>query len=134
MLDLTDLANMRETQESAMLDQCVILSFGEEQMDAYGYKTPAYTEGPLIACGLSFSSAYLHREAESAFTQKPLADATLRLPYGTVIKETDRVRVTHRFGIAEPAPVTYEIAGLPSYGPSGVFVKLRRITNEAESV
>lgn len=130
MLTATDLANMQETQNAAMLDKCVILSFVEGNTDQYGYEMPTYIEGPLTACGLSFA----HREAEADYSQKPLADATLRLPYSTQIKTSDRVRVTHRFGIAEPNPYTYEIVGLPLFGPSGVFVRLRRITNEAESV
>lgn len=120
------LARMQATQQAHMPDACVIEHFtsGAAQ-DEHGKVLDDYVAGYTGPCGINFPAA--RYEALNG-TSEPLVDARLRLPLGTVVNSTDRVRITHRFGVPELTPQTYEIVGSPGPGPSGLICKVRRVT------
>lgn len=124
-LTAPDLAMMQVTQQAHMMDTCRLLTFGTGPVDEYGVTRPLYTEGGDLACGFYFGSG---RRAEATGSQVPLSDAVLRLPLGTAIKQTDRVRLIARFGIALTIPENFEVVGQPMQGPSGLTVRINRVT------
>lgn len=114
-----ELSRMQATNVAAMQDTCVIQAYALG-LDDYGAEAPTYTDGAAIDCGLNMTPT---RERRSAEMNVERIDATIRLPLGTVIKSTDRVKVTHRFGAAITALI-FEVAGPIRRGPSGLQVDL----------
>lgn len=124
----TELSRMQTAQDAAMQDTCVVLEYSGGATDDYGMPLPAiYTAGDTLACGLDTNP---RGEAMSG-AQVAMVDARLRLPIGTVLDVRDRIRVTHRFGVAITAE-TYEILGVPRRGPSGLLVDLKRVTDGSD--
>lgn len=117
-----ELARLQATQVSSMQDVCILES-RSAGTSAYGY-SHGYADGVTTVCGLHMSPS---REVMEA-GQVALPDARLRLPIATVVANVDRVRVTHRYGAALAAPLTYEVIGLPERGPSGLQLNLRLAT------
>lgn len=115
-----ELSRMRDVQESAMQDTCVVLAYSSSA-DAYGNPTATYTAGSAISCGLEL----VDPDEEQASGEVPTIDARLRLPMGTTIDERDRIRVTHRYGEALSSAQTFEIEGPVKRGPSGLVLDLR---------
>lgn len=120
-----ELAGMQATQQSAMMDTCVIEAFSFGLTDEYGKQQPVYTAGVATACGFDPNR---HSEVMEG-AQVAIADAQLRLPLATVIDQRDRVKVTHRFGVALSNPDVYEVIGEVARGPSGVVVDMRNVTD-----
>lgn len=119
-----DLANMRTAQDEHMLDKCVILSYTAGTLNEYNESdAPVETVSGEIVCGLDMRpSSERHNSDMTLITY----DATLRLPIATAVKETDRIRVTKRFG-ETITPLTYEIVSPMQRGPSGIRLMLRKI-------
>lgn len=108
-----------------MQDTCVVLTYASVAKDLHGRPQASWTANTPTKCGFDPKPG----GAEAMGTaQLPLYDASLRLPLSTVVDHLDRVRVSHRFGVAEVAPITYEIVGQPRQGPSGLVLRLKRIT------
>jgi hypothetical protein len=125
-----ELAGMQATQETAMMDRCTILSFTAGAADERGLPTVTYVAAATnVPCGLQHSRQNDEAMGETgAGTQVPMFDGTLRLPISTVIKATDRVSITHRFGVALAAAELYELVGNPRRGPSGLLGRVKRVT------
>jgi hypothetical protein len=121
-----ELAGMQATQESAMMDLCDILRIADSGPDGYGKPRRTWVEVYTdVVCGFGYPNP---REA-MGLAQVPQLDAVLRLPLDTDITNLDRVTVTHRFGVDEASPITYELVGPIKQGPSGLRVGMNRVTN-----
>lgn len=121
-----ELARMRATQESAMMDTCVRLQRSEAAADDYGRPQPVYSEAETLSCGFDPSKS---KEVMDG-TQVVLTDAVLRLPIGTEISNLDRIKITHRHGEALTNAPVYAIVGEPLRGPSGLVLNLRLVADE----
>jgi SPP1 family predicted phage head-tail adaptor len=113
---------MQGAQEAAMQDTCKIGVYSRT-LDTYGGPVETWTEGSAIACGVEMTTGQENRRADLTAER---IDATVRLPIGTSIKATDRVKVTHRFG-ADTTDITYDVVGEIRRGPSGLQVDLQEI-------
>ncbi len=123
---LAELAALRRTQTSAMMDTCVILSHSAGATDAFGNPTDIYVAGESVPCGYKPRST---REAQQG-NETVLIDAEMRLPVMTVIKATDRVRLLRRYGETLAVPLLFSVVGQPAQGPSGLVVNLRKVTHD----
>lgn len=119
-----DLLDMRTAQDDHMQDRCVILSYTPGTLNEYNESdTPVETISAEIACGLDMRpSSERHNPDMTLITY----DATLRLPIATAVKETDKIRITKRFGETITS-LTYEIVSPMQRGPSGIRLMLRKI-------
>jgi hypothetical protein len=127
---IAELSSMQATQVAAMMDCCDIMTHTPGAADERGLPAVTY---PVSATGVpcGFEHSKTDREfmgATRAGTQVPTYDGSLRLPINTVITERDRVRITARFGVTETTPTIYEVVGLPRKGPSGLYVRLNKLT------
>ena len=118
---------MASTQEDAMMDTCQHLQRFTE-VDDYNNAKPTYIAAESYSCGLD--EAPKDREAMDG-TQVVMMDAKLRMSIDVdgVIANVDRLRITHRFGVALTTPRDYEIIGAPRRGPSGLIFALRKVTD-----
>lgn len=124
MFTTNDLATMRATQDAYMQDTCRILVYAAGTADAYGeHSAPTYTPGSSIRCGLDQRPGSERRGAKQTTIEY---DATLRLPIDTALKETDRIRVTKRFG-ENTTDIDYEVSAPIQRGPSGIRLLLKKV-------
>lgn len=125
MFDATDLTNMREAQTDHMLDVCVIRSFSAGSANEFGeLDNPSYDESQSTICGLDMRPGDERHGQDMAVISY---DATLRLPIDVVVKETDQVKVTMRFGDTLDTPLTYQIVAPIQRGPSGIRLRLKKV-------
>jgi len=122
MIGATDLANLQTYQNASMFDTCIIQSYFAA-LDDYGAEVAVYTDGNAIACGVNMSPS---KESRTTTMNVERIDATIRLPIGTSIKATDRVKVTHRYGVAITA-IVFEVVGSIRRGPSGLQVDISQV-------
>jgi hypothetical protein len=122
-----EIAGMASTQEGAMMDTCQRLQRYTEA-DDYNNPKQTFIAGASYSCGLDESPR--DREALDG-TQVVMMDAKLRMSLDLegVIANVDRLRITHRFGVALATPLDYEIIGAPRRGPSGLVFALRKVTD-----
>lgn len=118
-----ELASLQTAQEGHMMDTCVRLVYTPGVADAYGKPAESWVDGATLSCGFypGRSSEVMH------WTEVVLSEAQIRLPITTSLNNRDRLRVTHRHGVAITAE-TYEIVGQPLRGPSGLLLNLRKVT------
>ena len=128
VLDPAELARMRATQASSMMDTCVVLAYGEDGSDNYGLPEHCYTPQDPTPCGFDPGAG---KEVMDG-AQVVVTDARLRLSLGTAVDPRDRIRITHRFGEALATPPTFEILGEPERGPSGMVLNLRLVTDGSD--
>lgn len=130
--EIVELERMQAVHLGALMDRCELLQRVTGATDAYGYAGVTWAVVGAVACGLSHSPTVgaLNREGMRD-TEVPLEDRVLRLPAGTVVAPTWRVRVTHRFGVPEAEPEIYELIGAPQAGPAGLVCGVRRVTEGA---
>jgi head-tail adaptor len=117
-----ELTRMQAAQTASMMDTCIVQSYAMT-LDDYGAEVDTYTDGSAIACGVNMTPA---SESRTATMNVERIDATVRLPIATVIKSTDRVKVTHRFGVAI-TNIVFEVVGSIRRGPSGLQVDLQAV-------
>jgi hypothetical protein len=122
-LQTTELGRLQDTQEGAMMDTCVVLTFAEGVTNEYGKPKPGYQAGSAIECGFNATA----RKEVMDGAQVAITDAQLRLPIGTTITNLDRLRITHRHGVALTTPLTFAIIGEPRRGSSGLLLNLRSV-------
>lgn len=121
----TELARMRAAQNSAMQDTCKIGVYSATD-DAYNNPAEAYDySGDPVACGVE----HVAPDELQGTGQVPDIDVRLRLPVGTAVKPTDRVRITHRYG-EDVIDQDYAIVGPAKCGPTGLVLELRKVTDE----
>lgn len=118
-----ELTRLQATQDGAMMDTCVILTWVEGAIDEYGKPAEVYepSELPTI-CGFDATA----RKEVMDGAQVAITDAQMRLPIGTAISHLDRVQVTHRNGVAITAQ-TFALIGMPRRGTSGLLLNLRSV-------
>lgn len=127
-----ELSRMAGVQTSAMPDECEVLRRTTGAADAYGMPAVTYSVVATAPCGLEHSQirADASNEAggrERLGTQVATEVKLLRMPSGTDVRSTDRVRITKRFG--QPVtPLTYEVVGVPQAGPSGLLARIQKVT------
>lgn len=108
-----------------MQDLCVILDYDGSATDDYNLPAPSYVpRGEAVPCGLN------PRQGDEALRERYVTTggASLRLPLGTPIDASDRVRITHRYGEALDDPLLYEVVGSAERGASGLVVQLEQVT------
>lgn len=126
---------MQAVQQGAMMDECELLTRSTDATDPYGYPAEMFTVTATLQCGLSHSQTNDEAMLEFAGgTQAPMEIRQLRLAVDTSsvsdrLSNLDRIRITRRFGTAV-TPVTYEIVGDPQRGPSGLLLRLQKVTHE----
>jgi hypothetical protein len=133
MRDFTtdELSRMQTAQQNAMQDTCVILTRTAGAADAYGYPAETWSAATTTACGIDE-----HAQDEAMGDgEVVMVDAVIRLPIALdgTFDGSDRVQVTHRFGVALDAAVTYEIMGNPERGPSGLVLNLQKVTDGSDA-
>lgn len=120
----SELERFQATQESAMMDTCRVLVFTAGTSNAYGQPAITYVAGAAIVCGWKPNTKEM-----MADTQVPTWDGRLRMPIATAVGNKDRIRLTHRYGVALSPTQDYEIVGNPERGPSGLVLKLKSVTD-----
>jgi len=119
----SELAGLQSAQDAHMMDTCVRLVYTLGATDSHGKQAESWVVGATIDCGF-----YPGRSTEVMhWTEVVLTEAQIRLPISTVLNNRDRLRITHKHGVAITAE-TYEIVGQPLRGPSGLLLNLRRVT------
>src|SRR5690606_35182941 len=121
MFSADELQGMRDTQETHMMDTCVLLTRTTDTLDEYNRPAVSYAESNPVPCGFDPTAA--KEVMDNA--QVAVTDARLRLPLSADVTGLDRVRVTHRFGEALDTPVVFDVIGEPERGPSGLVLNLR---------
>lgn len=126
-----ELEALRDTQTGAMLDACQIFDQVEGASDAWGRPEVTYAARESGGEPIEFACGYNPHASREALTPTdvPRADAALRLPIGTTIDATARVKITTRDGEALATPPIYEIVGRPERGRSGLVLALRLVTD-----
>lgn len=120
----SELDSMARTQQSAMMDQCLIFAHSTGTANVYGKKVDSYGAGVPSVCGYdATASAEVLQGTEVA-----TVDAAIRLPVNTVIDDRDRIQLVRRFG-RTVAPLMFDVVGLPEMGPSGLVVKVKRVNH-----
>ena len=120
--------NMQATQDSAMLDTCVLLTHSEGETDEYGISEDAFSASNPLSCGFNDTPGGSFREVMQD-AQVVMIDAQLRLPIDTDVSHRDRIKITHRYGEPLASAPVFEIVGVPHRGPSGLLLKLRLVTD-----
>lgn len=120
----TELAAMQAHQAAHMMDTCTVDAWSAGT-NAYNLPSPTWTSGAAIACGYEVMQP---DEAMATTTDAPVFDARLRLPITTAIDPRDRITITKRHGAAI-VPIVHEVVGDVERGPSGLVVKLRKVTD-----
>lgn len=121
-LTAAELAKMQTTQVESLMDTCVIMTY-TQALDDYGAEVTTWPDGATVDCGLNMTPS---RESRQADMNVERIDATIRLPLNTVVKSSDKIRITHRFGVAITALV-FEVIGAVRRGPSGLQIDLQAI-------
>jgi hypothetical protein len=127
MLNAADLAHMQAVQVESMIDTCVVVTVATVT-GAYGGQEQVETESAPVRCGLSFASGRGQSSASILNTARgamPAVDAVLRLPLGTPVNATSRVRVTHRAGAVFNQ--TFSVEGPVMPGRTCLIVGLKRL-------
>lgn len=117
-----ELADMQATQSGHMMDTCLIQVFAAGSVNAWNVPASGYTNGSAIFCGYEAVSG----DEMQGETEVVEIDGRFRLPFGTAVKPTDRIKLTHRHGVAVTAEY-YEIVGQARRGPSGLVVDVVRV-------
>jgi hypothetical protein len=118
-----ELARMQAAQSDHMMDTCRLGTKTESQSTS-GHVSASFSYGAGVACGFSPKGS---KVAERPDGSPVFSDASLRLPLGTAVTATDRVKLTHRFGVALSPEEEWDVAGEPARGPSGVVVPLNKV-------
>ena len=118
-----ELQALEDTSLASMQDTCQLLTYTEGVTDAYGKPTITYTPGASLACGYNATRQVEVMEG----TEVAITDATLRLPAGTSIDHRDRVKITHRLGVALAAQPVYSFIGEARQGHSALVAGLRLV-------
>lgn len=119
---LSGISALRNYQTDRMYDTCKLLTPVEVRGTA-GSVSHTYNEGTELLCGFEPAPGSERR----SMTAEPVTwEATIRLPFGTVVSEKQMIRITSRWGI-EISPVDYEIVSPPQEGPTAVRVRVKKV-------
>jgi len=120
LLDARDLAMMRADQADALWDTCVVQT-QSVTADTYGQPIETFTDGAAISCRFVPSQGTEIWRSNSVITR---IGAKVRLPLGTAITPKDRVKITHRFGVALTTPLVFGVDDVGAMGPTCFTVNL----------
>jgi hypothetical protein len=129
MLTADELTAMRATQVAAMQDTCRHYQYVAAQ-DGYGEPIVTWTAALDYACGFRPNPVTnsLNKDGQMITVR---TDAELRLPlaaYG-VVQQRDRIQLLTRYSDATYTDADYyEIVGEILPGPTGIVVRLRKVT------
>jgi head-tail adaptor len=124
MFTSADLTNMRGAQTDHMLDECYIQAL-TQTTNTFGEVVNAWSDsGSALACGLDMRPGSEERGPQKTIVQY---DATLRLAITNLTEETQRIRITKRFG-ESITPLVYDIAAPVQRGPSGIRILLNKVS------
>ena len=126
MSDFTsaDLSRMQATQQTAMQDTCKV---APRVTTANALGEPAYTwptYGDAIDCGFNMKGGRERTRRDGTIL---ITDGLVRLPIATAVNVTDRIQITHRFGV-EITALIFDVIGTPMRGPSGLQVELKAVS------
>lgn len=122
------LARMHSTHEDVMHDTCEVLTSTEVQ-NAYGEVLLTWAVQSTEVCGFNPLSRLQSGGGETVREAATFleTEARLRLPATVAVTPANRIRLTHRYGVALATPITYEIAGAVKTGPAATLLNLRRL-------
>ena len=129
-LSTLELGQMQSDNEAYMMDTAVIYT-RTDAINSSGQPIETWTAGATIPCGFAFSP-FKFRSRELAVygaeeTSEILVRARISLDYVDVLTTNDRLRLTHKHGIALTVAQDYDIQGFLEPGPSGLVVNLKRV-------
>ena len=129
-LSTRELSMMRADNESHMMDTAVIYT-RTDTLDDLGQPIPTWTEGDTIACGFAFSPFKFRSRELNIYgaeeTSEILVRARVPSDYRDTLTTKDRLRLTHKFGVALTTGEDYDVQGFLEYGPSAMIVNLKRV-------
>jgi hypothetical protein len=115
---------MRATQEAHMFDECVI-QHATKTPNRLNEQIESFTDATVpTKCGLDMRPGSMRWGAQQVTL---VYDATMRLPIGTVIVASDRIKVTKRFSETLSTALVFFIVGPVQRGPSGIRLLLHRV-------
>ena len=123
-LTATELAWMRTGNAALFGDTCVRLIYSGT-VTRSGDTQPQWTPGATLACRFGSLSG---SEQQGVDITKLRYEATLCLAHDATVTYQDRIRLTHYHGEELATPEEFEVVGNPERGPSGLLVRLRRVT------
>ena len=109
LLSANDLAMMRADQTDALWDTCIVQT-QSTTVDTYGQPIETFTDGTAIDCRFVPSPGKEMREINRTDSTITVMRALVRLPRGTAITPNDRVKITHRYGVALTTALVYGVA------------------------
>jgi hypothetical protein len=119
-----DYACMQATAEASFFDTCQLAAMSAHSWGSADTGPGTATWGAAQPCG--YSPAPVGETKDGA--QVPIFDAVLRLPFDTDVTGIQRVRITHRHGVALAAAEEYTVTGKPARGPSALLLELKLVT------
>lgn len=121
---------MQATHVAAMRDQCVLME-PQETAVRYNKKKTTYADAGSSVCGFNPSTANgVASEEVLDSTAVVITTPTVRLPIGTVLTASWRVRITHRNGQALTNPLLFDVMGDPATIGTAIVVELATVTRE----
>lgn len=117
-----DKENMRNTQESLMMDEGYKLIYSRT-IDTFGDESETYTQdSESTICGFEMLSG---NEAHGSNMTVVTYEAIIRLPYDYSINEKDKFKITKFRG--ETVDWTFKIATPIQKGVSGLRINVNRV-------
>ena len=123
-LSADELTRLRAFASETMQDECVILRRARTYSEAHGEPVVSYNaDDAAVACG--FEPVGQQERWREVVTVTDV-EAHLRLPHGTAIDASCRVRVTKRHG-QDATAQEFDVVSEPRVGPSGIVCDLKRV-------
>ena len=128
----TCLGGMQGVAELTMLDTCQILTRELGDTDPYGFTAENWVVTNTSVCGVKEQT----KGEALGSTEIVMIDAVLRLPLALqgTFDQTDRIKVTHRYGVElNDLALTYNIISGPERGISALTLKLQKVTDGSDT-
>jgi hypothetical protein len=122
-LSTAQVAQMRVEAQSLFHDTCVLQTYTAGSQDAVGAAAISYTDGSAMACGFNAQGG---REVARADLTTAVSDATVRLPFDTVVDLRSRVKITKRHGATLTTALVFEILS-QRRGAANVELELKAV-------
>lgn len=125
-----ELTELRNAAVESMQSVCLIGVLETSRGSAGAVKESfVYDEDDRVPCGVEMLTGQAQREefrtADGTVVQ---AEVRLRLPHGTVIDETSKVRLLVAYG-EDLTAVDYDVLGTPAVGVTAVTAYLRAVSH-----
>lgn len=120
-----ELTRLRSDYEATLLDRCKVGTVSTTQ-DELGQPVESWSYGSEIACGLQMVGGR-GSELRTADGTVVVADAVLRLPFGTAVAAAGSIQVTKRCGVTLAVALTYGVLGRALDGVAGVLCYLQAV-------